>query len=171
MENLSLLQFQGADLDRGACVAAYMESLERQGFPRTHEQLLHELRAWVDPNRTSPASGTIQRMLDVENDILMDAGVTGVAAEHIPFLYSVLGRVFEDGGQAFRQQLLRAAHDAELAHEDAVQQHMRETGCDRLEAVQFMETTALQRLQERQERVVYAVERSLGEAIDTDADV
>jgi hypothetical protein len=91
MANLSLLQFQGADLDRGACVAA----------------------------------------------------------EHIPSLYSVLGRVFEDGGQAFRQQLLRAAHDAELAHEAAVQQHMQETGCDRLEAVQFMETTALQRLQER----------------------
>jgi hypothetical protein len=171
MANLSLLQFQGVDLDRGASVVAYMESLERQGFPRTHEQLLRELRAWVDPNRTSLSSDTIQRILDVENDILMDTGVTGVAAEHIPFLYSVLGRVFEEGGQTFRQQLLRAAHDAELAHEDAVQQHMRETGCDRLEAVQVMETTALQRLQERQERVAYAVERSLGEGIDTDADV
>ena len=171
MANLTLLQFQGADLDLGASVVAYMESLEQQGFPRTHELLLRELRAWVDPNRTALSSDTIERMLDVENDILMDAGVTGVAAEHIPFLYSVLGRVFEDGGQTFRQQLLRAAHDAELAHEDAVQQHMRETGCDRLEAIQFMETTALQRLQERQERVVYAVERSLGEGIDTDADV
>ena len=96
---------------------------------------------------------------------------TAVAAEHIPLLYSVLERMFKDGGQTFRQQLLRAAHDAELTHEDAVQQHMQETACDRLEAVQFMETTALQRLQERQERVVYAVERSLGEAIDTIADI
>jgi hypothetical protein len=101
----------------------------------------------------------------------MDAGVTGVAAEHLPFLYSVIGRVFEDGGQAFWQQLFRAAHDAEQSHEDTVQQHMRERGCDRFEAAQFMEATALQRLQERQERVVYAVESSLDLAIDADASV
>lgn len=170
MTNLSLLQLQGADWDRGATAAAYIESLEQQGFPRTHEQLLRELRARIDPKRPFPSSDTIQHMLDIENDILMDAGVTGVAAEHIPFLYAVLGRVFEDGGQTFRLLLLQAAYDAEQAHEDAVHQQMRETGCDRFEAVQFMEATALQRLQERQERVVDVVSKSYGEAIDTDAD-
>jgi hypothetical protein len=167
MENLTLLQFQGADLNRDASVTAYMESLERQGFPRTHEQLLRELQAWVNPDHISPSLDTIQRMLDIENDILMDAGVTGVAAEHIPFLYSVIGRVCEDGGQAFWQHLFHAVYEAEQAHEHAVHQHMRETGCDRSEAVQFMSATALQRLQERHERVLYAVERSLDEAVDT----
>jgi hypothetical protein len=38
---------------------------------------------------------------------------------------------------------------------------MRDTGCDRLEAVQFMEGSALARLQDRQERVISWVENIL----------
>jgi len=55
----------------------------------------------------------------------------------------------------------REAEQAEQAYEDAVQEYMRDTGCDRLEAVQFMEGSALTRLQDRQERVISWVESIL----------
>lgn len=170
MENLELLQFRDRDLDLGATITAYAEAVTQRGFPETHEQLLRDLLQWVDPDTTAHALSleTVEQVLDIEYEILTDASVAGTVSEHIPFLYTVLGHVF-DAGRAFRQAMRRAAYDAEQAHEDAIHQYMQERGCDRLEAVQLMEATAFQRLQERQERVLSAVETRLDGDIDTDA--
>ena len=89
----------------------------------------------------------------------MDASVAGLAAEHIPFLYTVLGEVFEELGPGFRRALHREAALAEKAHEDETHAQMAELGTeDRLDAVYEMENVALERLQERQERVMLLVE-------------
>jgi len=55
----------------------------------------------------------------------------------------------------------RQAAQAEQAYEAAIQEYRRDTGCDRPEAVQFMEGSALARLQDRQERVINRVESIL----------
>jgi hypothetical protein len=70
-----LLRFREHESDPGATLAAYTEALTQQGFPQTHEQLLRELLAWLDPNAASStrALDTVQQVLDIENDILMDA--------------------------------------------------------------------------------------------------
>jgi hypothetical protein len=93
----------------------------------------------------------------------MDASVAGLAAQHIPFLYTVLGEVFDELGPEFRRALHREAALAEKANEDDTHAQMAETGMeDRLEAVYEMENVSLERLQERQERVMLLVE-GLGE--------
>jgi hypothetical protein len=159
MENFTLLQFRDRDLDLGASVTAYTEAVTQLGFPDTHEQLLGELVQWIEPNTTSRvyALETVEQVLDIEYEILTDAGIAGTVSEHIPFLYTVLERVF-DVGPGFQDAMRRHAYDAEQAHEDAIGQYIQERGCDRLEAVQIMEETALERLQERQEHVLNAVE-------------
>jgi hypothetical protein len=164
MENFAILQFRHHDLDLGASVTVYAEAITQQGLPETHEHLLRELLQWVDPNAPSRAHSleTLQQVLGIEYDILTDASVTGTVSEHIPFLYAVLGRVL-NAGRGFRQAMRRYAYDAEQAHEDDMHQYMQERGCDRLEAVQLMEATAFERLQERQERVLNAIEAHLGE--------
>ena len=101
----------------------------------------------------------LEGILEVEGSILMDASVAGLAAEHIPFLYTVLGEVFEELGPGFRRALHREAALAEKAHEDDMRQQMGEAGTeDRLDAVYDMENVALERLQERQARVMLLVE-------------
>jgi hypothetical protein len=50
---------------------------------------------------------------------------------------------------------------AEQACEEAVQEYVRYAGCGRLEAVQFMEGSALAPLQKRQERVISWVKSAL----------
>jgi hypothetical protein len=156
MDSTTILRFSGDAIDLGASVTAYTEMIEQQGFPEAHSQLLHELRAWVEATPTLPGH-PIERLLEVESAILMDAGVAGVAAEHLPFLYTSIGQVFADRGHPLRQALLRAAKQAEAVHEDAIQHEMQETGSDRLEVIPYMESVALERLQERQERVLSIV--------------
>src|SRR5919106_166034 len=105
----------------------------------------------------------LERLFEVEGSILMDASVAGLAAQHIPFLYTVLGEVFDELGPEFRRALHREAALAEKANEDDTHAQMAEIGTeDRLEAVYEMENVALERLQERQERVMLLVE-GLGE--------
>lgn len=152
MDTATILQFRGDELDVSTSVATYAERIEQQGFPDTHTHLLHELRVWAETDTPSVAQA-IERALEVESTLLIDASIAGVAAEHLPFLYTVIGQVFADLGRPFRQALLRAAKHAEQAHEDAIHQEMRETGSNRLEVVPSMESVALERLQERQERV------------------
>jgi hypothetical protein len=144
--------------------ANYAALIPQWGLPATHTQLLQELKAWLersDALRRQPVAA-LQRALEVEGNILTDAGVAGTAAEHIPFLYTILGEVFEELGEQFRKQLQQEAAMAEQAYEESVHQQMDATGIDRLEAVYNMESVALQRLQERQERVMLLVE-GLGE--------
>jgi hypothetical protein len=101
----------------------------------------------------------LERILEVEGSILMDASVAGLAAQHIPFLYTVLGEVFDELGTEFRHTLHREAALAEKAHEDNTRAQMAEIGTeDRLDAVYDMENVALEYLQERQERVMLLVE-------------
>jgi hypothetical protein len=156
MDSTTILQFRGDDIDMSASVSAYTESIEQQGFPDAHSQLLQELRAWVEATPTLPGH-PIERVLEVENTILMDAGIAGIAAEHLPFLYTSIGQVFADRGRPLRHALLHAAKQAEDDHEEAIQHEMQETGSDRLEVVPYMESVALERLQERQERVLSIV--------------
>jgi hypothetical protein len=93
----------------------------------------------------------------------MDASVAGLAAQHLPFLYTVLGEVFDELGPEFRRALQREAARAEKVHEDDTRAQMAESGTeDRLDAVYAMENVALERRQERQERVMLLVE-ALGE--------
>ena len=66
-------------------------------------------------------------------------------------------------GAQFRRALHQEAALAEKAHEDDTHAQMAEIGTeDRLDAVYEMETIALERLQERQERVTLLV-KGLGE--------
>jgi hypothetical protein len=94
--------------------------------------------------------------VEIESDILLDAGVAGIAGQNTSYLYAILASVFDDLGRAFQEAIER---EAEQAYEEDVQEYMRDTGCDRLEAVQFMEGSALARLQER---VTSWVESTLG---------
>ena len=165
MQQVSVLQMANGEPDVSASTATYTELVQQWGLPTVHTQLLQELKAWVE---TVPALHrqplvAIERILDVEGSILMDASVAGLAAEHMPFLYTVLGEVFDELGPEFRRALHREAALAEKAHEDDTHAQMAEIGTeDRLDAVYEMENVALERLQERQERVTLLVE-GLGE--------
>jgi hypothetical protein len=161
MSQVAILQLSNGEPEVNISAANYAELIPQWGLPATHTQLLQELKAWVETVpafRLQPVAA-LQRVLEIEGTILMDASVAGTAAEHIPFLYTVLGEVFEELGSQFRQDLRQAAALAEQAYEDAIHKQMDETGIDRLEAVYAMESVALQRLQERQERVMLLVER------------
>src|SRR2546423_15461026 len=147
--------------DVGASAATDAELVQQWGLPTVHTQLLQELKAWVEtvPALRRQPAVALERILDVEGSILMDASVAGLAAEHLPFLYTVLGEVFEELGPEFRRALQREAARAEKVHEDDTRAQMAESGTeDRLDAVFAMENVALERLQERQERVLLLVE-------------
>jgi hypothetical protein len=165
MQPIPILQMAHGEPDVSASAATYAEGVRQGGLPTVHTQLLQELRAWME---TGPALRrqprlALERLFEVEGSILMDASVAGLAAQHIPFLYTVLGEVFDELGPEFRRALHQEAALAEKAHEDDTHAQMAEIGTeDRLEAVYEMENVALERLQERQERVMLLVE-GLGE--------
>lgn len=156
MDRLTILQFHKNDLDVGASIGVYMEAITQWGFCDAHTQLLRELHTWVAtaPGPHSSPEQMLKSALEVERDILMNAGIAGVAVEHLPFLYSVLGEVFEDYGNAFRKTLRHEAQHVERVREDAIHKQMRETGGDRLEVVPYTESAALERLENRRERVL-----------------
>ena len=150
MNTSNILQFHGREPDVSTSIPVYTEAIQQEGFPQAHACLLRELKAWVEAD---PAFGTqpaeaIRRTLEVESDILLDAGVAGIAGQNIPYLHAILGSVFEYRGGAFQQAMEREAEQDEQAYEEAVQESMQNTGCDRLEAVQFMEGSMLARLQD-----------------------
>ena len=147
-------------------LTTYTEMIAEQGFPAAHLQLLQDLKAWFDSNSAShdDTVQTVQRVLDIEAQFLIDAGVAGVASEHLAFLYTVVGEVFDDLGPDFRQVTQHEAWLAEQTYEDAISQHMRDTGCDRLEAVQYRKGVALERLQERHERIINLLRLLMGDS-------
>jgi hypothetical protein len=148
MPHGSILQLAHGEPDISTSAATYAAYVPQWGFPAVHTQLLQELKGWsttVLALHRQPREA-LERVLEIEGSILMDASVAGLAAEHIPFLYTVLGDVFAEVEPAFRRTL-----------------HMDESGTeDRLEAIYALETVALQRLQERQEQVMLVV-KGLGE--------
>jgi hypothetical protein len=80
-----ILQFDGGEPNVSASVPAYTEAIQREGFAQAHARLLRELKAWADADpvlRTQPAE-IIRRVLEMENDFVMDAGVAGIAAQNI----------------------------------------------------------------------------------------
>src|ERR671935_427868 len=161
MDQVSILQMANGEPDVGASAATYAACVQQWGLPTVHTQLLQELKAWAEtvPALRRQPVVALERLVEVEGSILMDASVAGLAAEHLPFLYTVLGEVFEELGPGFRGALRREAALAEQTHEEDMHQQMRETGTDdRLDAVYEMENIALQRLQERQERVLLLIE-------------
>ncbi|HEY7492451.1 MAG TPA: hypothetical protein VIH59_15245 [Candidatus Tectomicrobia bacterium] len=161
----AVLQMAHGEPDISASAATYAACVPEWGLPAVHTQLLRELKGWIamDPALHRQPRLALERVLEVEGSILTDASVAGLAAEHIPFLYTVLGDVFEELGPAFRRALHRQAAQAEKAHEDDMRQQMNESGTDdRLEAIYALENIALQRLQERQEHVLLLIE-GLGE--------
>ena len=165
MQQITILQMAHSEPDVSASATTYAEGVRQWGLPTVHTQLLQELRAWMEtvPDLHRQPRLALERLLEVEGSILMDASVAGLAAQHIPFLYTVLGEVFDELGPEFRRALHQEAALAEKAHEDDTHAHMAELGTeDRLEAVYEMESVALERLQERQERVMLLVE-GLGE--------
>jgi hypothetical protein len=160
MPDMAILQLHHGEPDIGTSAASYVEAVQQQGLPATHTQLLQELKAWtaaIPAFRQQPLVA-MQRVLEAESNILLDAGVAGIAAEHMPFLYTVLGQVFAELGPAFRQALRHEAVQAEQAYEADMHKQMDDTGSDRLEALYDMESIALQRLQARQERVLLLLE-------------
>lgn len=163
MDHPSILQFREDDIDVASSTGLYMEAIARWGFRDAHIQLLQELRSWADtaPMNQSGPEQKLEQVLEVEHDFLADTGVAGVASEHLPFLYSVLGEVFEDYGDAFRQALRQEAQHIERVREDAIHQQMRETGCDRFEVVPYMESAALERIEDRRERVLAIIRAHL----------
>lgn len=161
MNAANILQFHDGEPHISASVPAYTEMIQQQGFPEAHARLLRELRGWAEADlvvRSQPAE-IMRQVLDMEQEMLIDAGVAGVAVQHIPYLYTVLGDLFDEQEPAFQKAVEREANLAEQAYEEAIQEYMHETGCDRLEAIHFMEGSALARLQDRQERVMGWVER------------
>ena len=107
MQQVAILQMANGEPDVSASAAAYAECVQQWGLPAVHTQLLQELRAWIEavPALHRQPLLALERILDVEGSILMDASVAGLAAEHIPFLYTVLGEVFEELGAGFRRAL------------------------------------------------------------------
>ena len=169
MDQVSILQMANGEPDVGASAATYATCVQQWGLPTVHTQLLQELKAWAEtvPALRRQPVVALERLVEVEGSILMDASVAGLAAEHLPFLYTVLGEVFAELGPGFRGALRREAARAEQVHEEDLHQQMGETGTDdRLDAVYEMENIALQRLQERQERVMLLIE-GLGEEEST----
>ena len=165
MPQIPILQMANGEPDVNTSAATYAEGVRQWGLPTVHTQLLQELRAWIEtvPDWRRQPRLALERLFEVEGSILMDASVAGLAAQHIPFLYTVLGEVFDELGPEFRRALHREAALAEKANEDDTHAHMAEIGTeDRLDAVYEMENVALERLQERQERVMLLVE-GLGE--------
>ena len=81
--------------------------------------------------------------------MLIATDIAGVAAESWPLLYCVLSEAFEDDRDAFRQALRNEAQG-----EDAMRKPMRDTGCDRSEDGSYMESAALERLEDWGERVL-----------------
>ena len=138
MQQIPILQMVNGEPDVSASAVAYAEGVRQWGLPTVHTQLLQELRAWLEtvPDWRRQPRMALERTLDVEGSILMDASVTGLAAEHIPFLYTVLGEVFDELGPEFRRALHQEAALAEKAHEDDTHAQMAEIGTeDRLDAV------------------------------------
>ena len=161
----SVLQMANGEPDLSSSIATYTACVPEWGFPAIHTQLLQELKGWMarDPAVPHQPRVALERVFEVEGNLLMDASVAGLAAEHLPFLYTVLGEVFAELGPQFRRALHRQAARVEKAHEDEIRQQMGESGTDdRLEAVYALENIALQRLQERQEHVLLLLE-GLGE--------
>jgi hypothetical protein len=160
MLQVAILQIAHGEPEVNASAANYAAMIPQWGLPATHTQLLQELKAWGEtvPELRRQPVGALQRILEIEGSILLDASVAGIAAEHIPFLYTVLGEVFEEFGPQFRRELRQAAALAERTYEEDISKQMDETGADRLEAVYDMESVALQRLQERQEHAMLLVE-------------
>ena len=156
MDRPTILQSLNRHLDVEASTGVYLEAIAQWGFRDAHTQLLQELEAWADdaPMTQSSPEQKLEWVLEVEHDILMDAGIAAVAIQHLPFLYSILGEIFEDYGEAFRKVLRREAQHVERVLEDALQKHMQETGGNCFEAVPYMESAALERLAERRERVL-----------------
>src|SRR5215217_571460 len=165
MQQITILQMAHGEPDVSASATTYAEGVRQWGLPPVHTQLLQELRTWIEtvPDWRRQPRLALERLFEVEGSILMDASVAGLAAQHIPFLYTVLSEVFDELGPEFRRALHQEAALAEKAHEDDTHAHMAELGTeDRLEAVYDMENVALERLQERQEHVMLLVE-GLGE--------
>jgi hypothetical protein len=156
MDRPTILQNHDHSLDVEASIGVYQEAIALWGFRDAHTQLLQELRSWAEtaPAPQSEPAERLERALDVEREMLIDTGIAGVAVEHLPFLYSILGEVFEDYGDAFRQALRHEAQHVERVREDALHKQMRDTGCDRFEAAPYMESAALERLEDRRERVL-----------------
>jgi hypothetical protein len=165
MLQVAILQIANGEPEVNASATNYAALIPQWGLPATHTQLLQEFKAWSEtvPELRRQPVGALQRILEIEGAILLDASVAGTAAEHIPFLYTVLGEVFEEFGPQFRRALRQEAALAEHTHEEDICQQMDETGTDRLEAIYDMESVALQRLQERQERVMLLVEGLRGQ--------
>src|SRR5256885_4881974 len=92
MQQIPILQMANGEPDVSASAPTYAEGLRQWGLPTVHTQLLQELRAWIEtlPDLRRQPRLALERLLDVEGPILTDANVTGLAAEHIPFLYTVL---------------------------------------------------------------------------------
>jgi hypothetical protein len=161
MQQITILQMANGEPDVSASTATYAECVQQWGLPAVHTQLLQELRAWIEtvPHLRRQPRLALERILEIEGSIIMDTSVAGLAAEHIPFLYTVLGEIFEELGPEFRRALQREAALAEKTHEDDMRHQMGESRTeDRLDAVYEMENLALQRLQERQERVMLLIE-------------
>src|SRR5207237_1522386 len=93
MQQVAILQVANGEPDVSASVATYVACVQQWVLPAVHTQLLQELRAWTEavPALRRRPLRALERILEVEGSILMDASVAGLAAEHIPFLYMVLG--------------------------------------------------------------------------------
>lgn len=156
MNHPTILQIQHHHLDVEASTGVYLDAITQWGFRDAHIQLLQELRTWTEPDPATESSPEqrLERVLQIEHNMLMDAGIAGIAIEHLPFLYSILGEVFEDYGDAFRKALQDEAKHVERVREDAIHKQMRDTGGDRFEAVPYMESVALERLEDRRERAL-----------------
>jgi hypothetical protein len=134
---------------------------------RRRTRLLAELKAWVeaDPESGTQPAKAIRHTLEIESDLLLDAGVAGIAGQNIPYLYATStpssARYLNIAGRAFQKAMEREAEQAEQAYEEVVHEYMRDTSCNKLETVQCMEGSALVRLQDRQERVISWVESIL----------
>src|SRR5262245_42107112 len=89
MDQAPILQMANGEPDVSPSAATYATSVTQWGLPATHTQLLQELKAWVEtlPEFRRQPAVALQRVLEVEGSILMDASVAGIANEHIPFLY------------------------------------------------------------------------------------
>ena len=138
MPQVAILQMTNGEPEIDTSAATYATCVQQwDSLPSTRSSARNSEPGWRPYQPCAASRGwRFERIFDVEGSLLIDASVAGLAAQHLPFLYTVLGEVFDELGPEFRRALQREAARAEKAYEDDTKAQMAESGTeDRLDAV------------------------------------
>lgn len=161
MSTAMILQFRTRQLDLQDSVRVYEAMLAVQGFPPSHRQLLRELKTWLQGTSrlNVVAIQAMQSVLEVEGRFLNTPRILPIVLAHLAFLYNVVGELWSDLDPAFRKIMQHEGQLAKQMYEDAISQYMRDHNCQQAFAIQFLQDTALERLEDRHRKITYVLHR------------